>query len=106
MVGIGGYLGAIFETPEAFAPVWWLLAYVLFVGLNIWGVEITFRVAVFMTFVALAILFIFCIGAVSHFSWEWLLSIEPDGGGEPGLAQRLAGHWVGLAVCDLVLSGN
>lgn len=39
VVGIGGYLGAIFGTPDAFAPMWWLLAYVLFVGLNIWGVD-------------------------------------------------------------------
>ena len=92
VVGIGGYLGAIFETPEAFAPVWWLLAYVFFVGLNIWGVEITFRVAVFMTFVALAILLIFYIGAVSHFSWEWLLNIEPDG----GASRVLPKGWLGI----------
>ena len=38
VVGIGGYLGAVFGTPEAFAPAWWLLAYVAFVGLNVWGV--------------------------------------------------------------------
>ena len=93
VVGIGGYLGAIFETPDVFAPVWWLLAYVLFVGLNIWGVEVTFRFAVFITFVALAILLIFYIGAVSHFSWEWTLNIEP----EPGGSRILPKGWLGIA---------
>ena len=34
VVGIGGYLGAIFGTPEAFAPLWWALCYLVFVGLN------------------------------------------------------------------------
>ena len=28
-------MGSIFGTPEAFAPAWWLLGYVIFVGLNI-----------------------------------------------------------------------
>ena len=93
VVGIGGYLGAIFETPEAFAPVWWLLAYVLFVGLNIWGVEITFRFAVSITFVALGILLVFYIGAVSHFSWEWTLNIEPDA----GASRILPKGWLGIA---------
>ena len=93
VVGIGGYLGAIFETPDAFAPVWWLLAYVLFVGLNIWGIEITFRFAVFITFVALGILGVFYLGAVSHFSWEWVLNIEPDA----GASQVLPKGWLGIA---------
>ncbi len=93
VVGIGGYLGAIFETPDAFAPMWWLFAYVLFVGLNIWGVEVTFRFAVFITFVALAILVIFYIGAASHFSWEWTMNIEP----ETGSSRILPKGWLGIA---------
>ena len=106
VVGIGGYLGAIFETPDAFAPVWWLLAYVLFVGLNIWGVEITFRFAVFITFVALGILGVFYLGAASHFSWEWTLNIEPEAGASQILPKGWLGDRLGIAVCDLVLSGD
>ena len=49
VVGIGGYLGAIFGTPDAYAPLWWLAAYAIFVGLNVWGVEMTFRVTVVVT---------------------------------------------------------
>ena len=46
---IGGYLGAITGTPASWAPAWWLAAYSLFVGLNIAGVETSFRFTVFVT---------------------------------------------------------
>lgn len=93
VVGIGGYLGNVFETPEAFAPIWWLVAYALFVGLNIWGVEITFRFAVAITIVALSILVVFWVGAVPHFSLEHALNIAPAEGGTVWLPQG----WVGIA---------
>src|SRR5690606_22156419 len=35
VAGIGSYLGAVFGTPDSFAPVWWAGAYAVFVGLNI-----------------------------------------------------------------------
>src|SRR3954464_8845606 len=38
VVGIGGYLGAIFGTPKSLEPVWWLASYAVFVALNVWGV--------------------------------------------------------------------
>jgi ethanolamine permease len=93
VVGIGGYLGAVFETPDAFAPVWWLGAYALFVGLNIAGVEASFRFTVFITFLALAILLVFYIGALPHFSWDQALNIEP----EPGGTRFLPKGWLGVA---------
>ena len=93
VVGIGGYLGAVFETPEAFAPVWWLLMYVIFVGLNVAGVETSFRFTVFITFLALAILAVFYVGAIPHFSWDWALNIEP----EPGGSRFLPKGWMGIA---------
>ena len=51
VVGVGGYLGAIFGTPPAWEPLWWLACYGVFVALNIWGVEMTFRVTVVVTLV-------------------------------------------------------
>jgi ethanolamine permease len=93
VVGIGGYLSAIFETPDAFDPVWWLVAYIFFVGLNIAGVEISFRFTVIITFLALAILLIFYIGALPYFSWEQALNIEP----EPGNSRWLPFGWMGMA---------
>ena len=69
VVGIGGYLGAIFGTPAELAPVWWLVCYVIFVGLNYWGVELSFRFTLVITFIALAILVVFFVGAISHFDF-------------------------------------
>src|SRR5438067_2843224 len=36
VVGIGGYLGAIFGTPKWTEPVWWLVSYAVFVALNVY----------------------------------------------------------------------
>jgi ethanolamine permease len=70
VVGIGGYLGAIFGTPSEQAPLWWLAAYVVFVGLNISGVALTFRFTVLVTLLALVILLVFWMGALPHFDLE------------------------------------
>src|SRR5215472_13798551 len=67
VVGIGGYLGAIFGTPRVWEPAWWLLCYAVFAGLNIWGVEMTFRVSVGITLAALAVLCVFYAGAAPRF---------------------------------------
>src|SRR5438067_13691003 len=46
VVGVGGYLGAIFGTPPGWAPLWWLVCYAVFVAFNVWGVELSFQVSV------------------------------------------------------------
>ncbi|MEZ4433412.1 MAG: ethanolamine permease [bacterium] len=95
VVGIGSYLGAVFETPAAFAPGWWAIAYLVFVGLNIVGVELSFRFTVFITFVALAILAVFFVGAISLFEWRHALDVPPD----PGESAFLPRGWLGVAWC-------
>jgi ethanolamine permease len=67
VVGIGGYLGAIFKTGPAYEPLWWLGCYVLFVFLNVWGVEMSFRVSVITTICALGVLAVFYAGAIPLF---------------------------------------
>lgn len=83
VVGIGGYVGTIFESSfglEVPAPVLWAGFYAFFVGVNIIGVELTFRVTVGITALALLVLVVFWIGALPHFSWAHLLAVEPDPG--------------------------
>ena len=80
VVGIGAYLGAVFGTPDALAPLWWLAAYALFVGLNIAGVEISFRFTVVITLLALAILLVFWAAALPRFELALAISVPPDGG--------------------------
>lgn len=114
VVGIGGYLGNVFGTPESFAPVWWLVAYAVFVGLNIWGVELTFRFAVAITAVALAILIVFWVGAIPHFSMEHALNIVPEPGGTAWLPKGVMGIawalpfaiWFFLAIEELPLAAE
>ena len=50
---IGTYLTAIFDTPAAFQPVYWILGYILFVSLNMRGVELSFMITVMMTLLAI-----------------------------------------------------
>jgi len=96
VVGIGGYLGAIFGTPESWAPLWWLISYVIFVGLNIWGVEISFRFSVLITLVALLILLVFYIGALPHFDLKHALNILPEEGGSKWLPTGVKGVFAAL----------
>jgi ethanolamine permease len=115
VVGIGGYLGAIFGTPDAYAPLWWLVAYVVFVGLNVAGVEITFRFTVGITILALLILAIFYVGAIPHLDLErFALDIDPETGGSRWLPFGYAGIvaalpfaiWFYLAIEQLPLAAE
>ena len=83
------YLQSIFGTPDAAQPLWWAGLYVFFVGLNILGVEASFRFVVAITLIALAILVIFFVSAIPHFSWDNLWNIPP----EPGESKYLPMGW-------------
>ena len=83
---VGAYLGGIFETGPGFQPVWWLLAYGVFVALNLLGVELSFRVSVIVTLLALLVLAIFWVSAVPHFDLSrWALNIGVD----PATGERI-----------------
>src|SRR6188508_1813752 len=66
---IGTYLTAIFDTPAAFQPVYWLLGYIIFVGLNMRGVELSFMITVMMTLLAIGVLVTFFVGAIPFFDF-------------------------------------
>jgi ethanolamine permease len=73
---ISSYLGTIFQ------PVYWVLFYALFVGLNIIGVELSFRVTVGVTLAALAVLAFFYVSVLFSGQFDfsrWALNIGPDG---------------------------
>jgi len=109
VVGVGGYLGAVFQTPAAWAPLWWLACYALFVALNVGGVAMSFRVSVWITICALAILAVFYIGAAPRFDLHrWAL----DGGpwlpkGPQGILTALPfALWVYLGIEQLPLAAE
>jgi ethanolamine permease len=76
---VGSYLGGIFETGPTFAPVWWVVAYVAFLVLNLLGVELSFRVSVIVTLLALAVLIVFYVSAIPYVEFSrYALNIGVD----------------------------
>lgn len=113
VVGIGGYMDAI--VPDVMPlPMWWLVSYAIFVGLNIMGAAISFRFTVLITLVALGILAVFWIGAIPHFDLDLALNIEPEPGGSRWFPYGLGGIfpalpfaiWFYLAIEELPLAAE
>ena len=105
--GIGGYLSALF--PDVPPVVWWGLFYGVFVMINIRGVELTLRVSLVITIVAVAVLLVFYGGAIRR----WCLFLGAPVSCARGsrsersrTASRLAWHFRLLALCNVVLLGN
>ncbi len=82
VVGIGSYMSTIAADLFSISlsqPVWWLIFYAIFVGLNYVGVEASFRFTVVICFASLAILGVFFIGAIPNFDLsKW--AIDANGG--------------------------
>jgi ethanolamine permease len=76
---IGSYLQPIFGTAEQYQPLYWIGAYAVFLFLNLYGVELSFRVSVFVTVGALAVLAVYWVSAIPHFDLHrWALNIAVD----------------------------
>jgi ethanolamine permease len=117
---IGAYMGGIFGTGPAFQPVWWAIFYGIFLVLNLLGVELSFRVSVIVTLLALAVLVVFWVSAVPQFDFSrWALNIGSDGtelpeGGGPFLPFGVGGIlaampfavWLFLAIEQLPLAAE
>lgn len=79
---IGSYLTAIFETPPFLQPAWWAGAYLVFLLLNLRGVELSFRVSVIVTLGALAVLAVYWVSAFPQIDisrWALNIGVGPDG---------------------------
>jgi ethanolamine permease len=113
VVGIGGYLTTL--VPAVPPPAWWALAYLVFTGLNVWGVEISFRFTVLITLVAIAVLGLFYVAALPHLDIaRWALAVEPSPGHGRLLPRGLFGIlaalpfaiWFFLAIEELPLAAE
>ena len=96
VVGIGGYVGTIINSAFGIGvpvPIWWVAFFTVFVGINIVGVEASFKATMATTFIALGMLCVFWIGAIPNFSWDIALNIEPEGGN----SRFLPFGWLGIA---------
>lgn len=93
VVAIGNYLGQILGTSQEFQPVWWMLTYGVFIGLNVLGVALSFSFTVLITLLALGILFTFYIAAIPHLDFAKYAFTIPV---EAGQSQFLPKGWAGV----------
>jgi ethanolamine permease len=113
VVGIGAYMDSIANdliSLNLSEPVWWLIFYAIFVGLNYVGIEATFRFTVVICFASLAILAVFFIGAIPNLDFQ-AMAIDTNGGwfidGVPGVFYALPfAIWFYLAIEELPLAAE
>ncbi len=93
VVGIGGYMNTL--VPGVPAYIWWIIAYSIFVAINIRGVNITLKIGLVITVLAILVLIIFYASTLfsGAFDTDLLFNIEP----EPGQsATWLPNGWMGV----------
>ena len=100
---IGSYMQKLVDGVPGLESVpsfvWWLLFYAMFVAINIRGVELTLRVGLVVTGIAMAVLIVFYVSAplVGAFNWDLLFNIEPDPGhSKTGLPHGIWGIFTAL----------
>ena len=80
VVGLGGYLHTL--IPQLPLYLWWAISYLIFVLINIRGVELTMKFSLVVTLIATAILILFYISAMTSgaFKWSNLFNVPPEPG--------------------------
>jgi len=93
---IGAYLNTLEPLKGVPIPVWWVLFYVFFVGINIIGVELTLKLGLFITVMAASVLVVFYVGAIGKFDPALLTNIPPDPGQTATFPKGTAGIFAAL----------
>ena len=62
--------------------IWWVILYLVFIAINAAGASLSFKFAIVVSIISIAILLVFCAMAIfsGQFSWDKLFDIEPDPG--------------------------
>lgn len=79
---ITAYVNSIFGIPPVYSPMLWILFYAIFLALNVFGLELSFKVTLVITVLSLAVLVFFWVSAlpVMDFSrWALNIGVGPDG---------------------------
>jgi ethanolamine permease len=115
VVTIGHIVGFVLGHTLGIVPpdaVLWAAIYALFVLINMHGVRLTFRVAILLSLVSIAVLVAFCLGALPDFSLARALDVPPAPGGTSWLPAGLGGVayalpfaiWFLLAIEEVTLA--
>ncbi len=77
-------MNGIFGFDAAYSPIIWIVTYLIFLYLNVYGVALSFKVTLIITLLSLAVLIVFWISAIPNMDFNrWALNIGPDGAGAP-----------------------
>ncbi len=95
VVSIGSYMNAL--LPSVPVEAWWVLAYAIFVAINIRGAALTLKLGLLVTLLAVGVLVLFYAGAIvtGAFRWEKLWNIPALPGNSP---QGLPMGWMGVFI--------
>lgn len=114
VAGIAGYMKAL--VPGSADWIWWVVFYLVFVGINVSGAAVSFGVSMGITVLAALVLVVFYGGAIGTgaFAWSNALNIAPDQGESAFLPHGWFGIfaalpyavWFYLAIEQLPLSAE
>jgi ethanolamine permease len=79
---ITAYVNSILGLDPVYSPLLWILFYAIFLGLNIFGLELSFKVTLIITLISLAVLVFFWISAIPNMDfsrWALNIGVGPDG---------------------------
>ncbi|MDE1158250.1 MAG: amino acid permease [Neorhizobium sp.] len=79
---ITAYVNSILGIPAAYSPLVWIVFYAIFLALNVFGLELSFKVTFVITVISLAVLVFFWISAIPHMDfsrWALNIGVGPDG---------------------------
>jgi ethanolamine permease len=77
---ITAYVNGIFGFDAAYSPIIWIVTYLVFLYLNVYGVALSFKVTLIITLLSLAVLVVFWVSAIPNMDFSrWALNIAPDG---------------------------
>jgi ethanolamine permease len=113
---IGGLFDVVGDPWWNSEPFWWTIFYIVFVGINMAGIEMTMRFTVLINFLALGILAFFFISALvsGAFSPDLWTNITPEAGNSSFLPFGVGGIfkalpfaiWFYLAIEELPLAAE
>jgi ethanolamine permease len=117
VTGIGFYMQTIVDDLFGVSIatwIWWAVFYLVFLALNIAGIEATMKFAVFICLLSLGILGVFYIGAIPNFDADFLTNIPPEGDNSKWLPFGVDGIffalpfaiWFYLAIEELPLAAE
>ena len=79
---ITAYVNSILGLDPVYSPLLWVLFYIIFLALNVFGLELSFKVTLVITLISLGVLVFFWISAIPNIDfsrWALNIGVGPDG---------------------------